>query len=85
MFEILELKEKNAILKAKEIEIKARIKYQTQDFGKEWEGILEKINALYTSIGNTIFFEKIDACIKMLDANGIKVEDLKVEYDDYFL
>lgn len=85
MFEILELKEKNAILKAKGIEIKARIKYQAQDFGKEWEGILEKINALYTSIGNTIYFEKIDACIRMLDANGIKVEDLKVEYDDYFL
>lgn len=85
MFEILELKEKNAILKAKGIEIKARIKYQAQDFEKEWENILEKINDLYTSIGNTIYFEKIDACIRMLDANGIKVEDLKVEYDDYFL
>lgn len=85
MFEILNLKEKNAILKVKGIEIKARIKYQVQDFEKEWEGILEKINALYTSIGNTIYFEKIDACIKMLDTNGIKVEDLKVEYDDYFL
>ena len=85
MFEILELKEKNAILKSEGIEIKARIKYQAQDFGKEWENILEKINALYTSIGNTIYFEKIDACIRLLDANGIKVEDLKVEYDDYFL
>lgn len=84
MFEILGLKEKNAILKAEGIEIKARIKYQAQDFGKEWENILEKINALYTLIGNTIYFEKIDACIRMLDTNGIKVESLDIEYDDYF-
>ena len=85
MFEILNLKEKNAILKSEGIEIKARIKYQAQDFGKEWEDVLEKINTLYTSAGNTIYFEKIDACIRMLDTNGIKVESLVVEYDDYFL
>ena len=84
MFEILP-KEKNAILKAKGIEINARIKYQIQDFGKEWEDILKKINALYASAGNTIYFEKIDACIRMLDANGVKVESLVIEYDDYFL
>ena len=85
MFEILELKEKNAILKAKGIEIHARIKYQAQDLKKEWEGILEKINTLYVSVGNTIYFEKIDACIRLLDSNGIKVESLDIEYDDYFL
>ena len=34
MFEILELKEKNAILKSEGIEIKARIKYQAQDLKK---------------------------------------------------
>ena len=85
MFEILELKEKNAILKTEGIEIKARIKYQAENFEKEWKNILEKINALYVSAGKTIYFEKIDACIRMLDANGIKVESMDIEYDDYFL
>ena len=57
MFEILELKEKNAILKAKGIEIKARIKYQAQDLKKNGKVFLKKLT-LYIHQSETQYILK---------------------------
>lgn len=77
MFSINILDEK-AVLKKGGIEFNCQLKKETQNFKKEWEIILFKINKYYLSSEKT-FFKKIFEVYELLKESEIKIKNLKIK------